>query len=434
MKSVKAVSILLCLSLWATSEAFGKNVNRASGKGRGKPIKDPVAPVTSGQACGSTTTLAADETVTITSQNYPNLYPTPQNCTWNFVGETDDLKITITCEDFQLNGCGFSRLDIKYDSTFTRYCNEEVGLEETSTSDHMLVLFQAEKRGRRKKGFTCSVSAVTATDAVATLPPPPPPSSSSCQCGVVNRNAKIVGGTMTEMNEYPWQAALTSTSSSHPYCGASIISSEWILTASHCVDGTKPENLKVVVGEHDWTQADGETSLSVQEIHMHGLFNRFTLDYDVALLHLSEKINFPSDNTVAPICLPPADLLYETNIATVTGWGTLSSGGDQPNVLYEVEVPTMPNDVCNSLIGGITDRMICAGEDNGGKDSCQGDSGGPMVTDNASGDFMELIGVVSWGYGCAEPNKPGVYARVNEFLTWIESYTAGATGECPPPQ
>ena len=109
-------------------------------------------------------------------------------------------------------------------------------------------------------------------------------------------------------------------------------------------------------------------------------------------------------------------------LATVTGWGTLQSGGNQPEVLNEVQVTVQTNDQCNSAYGGgITDNMICAAD--AGKDSCQGDSGGPMVVEE-NGRFA-LAGVVSWGYGCAMPEYPGVYARVTAQLDWILANTAG---------
>ena len=113
---------------------------------------------------------------------------------------------------------------------------------------------------------------------------------------------------------------------------------------------------------------------------------------------------------------------FAGQMATVTGWGTLQSGGNQPAALNEVDVIVQTNDQCNSAYGGgITDNMICAAD--AGKDSCQGDSGGPMVVEE-NGRFA-LAGVVSWGYGCAMPEYPGVYARVTAQLDWILANTAG---------
>merc|ERR1712073_114252 len=113
---------------------------------------------------------------------------------------------------------------------------------------------------------------------------------------------------------------------------------------------------------------------------------------------------------VSPACLP-ADVTatYVNAVATVTGWGTLESRGWQPTELHEVDVKVT------------TKKMLCAAED--GKDSCQGDSGGPLVT--LENGQHALIGVVSWGYGCAEPDSPGVYARVTAQMSWILENTSG---------
>merc|ERR1711939_399599 len=98
-------------------------------------------------------------------------------------------------------------------------------------------------------------------------------------------------------------------------------------------------------------------------------------------------------------------------------------GGSQPSVLQEVNVNTMTNAQCTSA----RSNMLCAGGQ-GGKDSCQGDSGGPLVTKESSGSYS-LIGVVSWGIGCAQEGYPGVYSRVTSQLGWIQSNMQGST--CP---
>merc|ERR1711910_56391 len=102
----------------------------------------------------------------------------------------------------------------------------------------------------------------------------------------------------------------------------------------------------------------------------------------------------------------------------VSGWGTTSEGGSLPSNLMQVTVPYVNDDDCSSAYGAgniVGDVMICAGE--GGKDSCQGDSGGPMTYDGTH------IGIVSWGYGCARPSYPGVYAQTDAFLDFISSNT-----------
>ncbi|CAL4213582.1 unnamed protein product, partial [Meganyctiphanes norvegica] len=233
----------------------------------------------------------------------------------------------------------------------------------------------------------------------------------------VNRGTRIVGGVETEVNEYPWMVALAwSSSYSSAFCGGSIIHEEYILTAAHCAAVMSGSEV-VVVGEHQWStsgESNVRETVNIAQIISNPNYNSNTMENDVALLKLSRPLTFGSDNQVAPICPPEAGNLYTNIDALVTGWGTTESGGDVSDILLEVTVPTMPNSNCQSnyaVYGSdeITDDMICAGLPEGGKDSCQGDSGGPMITQDSS--FYRQIGVVSWGYGCAYPGLPGVYAR-----------------------
>ena len=131
----------------------------------------------------------------------------------------------------------------------------------------------------------------------------------------------------------------------------------------------------MLLGEHNI--ADREFyRVNVGEIISHPEFSPITYDNDYAILRLSQAVAFT--NEVRPACLP-ADLsaTYAGVLATVTGWGTLSSGGNQPTALQEVDVTVTTNAVCNQAYGSITANMICAADS--GKDSCQGDSGGPLI-------------------------------------------------------
>ncbi|XP_064100706.1 trypsin-1-like [Macrobrachium nipponense] len=255
--------------------------------------------------------------------------------------------------------------------------------------------------------------------------------SSVAGCGRQNPVVRIVGGQPTTVHEYPWQVALTTLLSYKPFCGGSIISYKWVLTAAHCAAGATPLNLYVVIGEHNWaTTSETNVTQKIKALFMivHPQYNSNTLDNDMALIKLASAVTFPADNKIAPVCLPDPGNAYANVNATVTG-------GTQPQELYEVEVPTMTNTKCQQSHGtnSITANMICAGVDAGGKDSCQGDSGGPLVTEvNAVQTFMVQIGVVSWGNGCALPNYPGVYARVNNYLDWISANIAGSES-CPRP-
>lgn len=142
---------------------------------------------------------------------------------------------------------------------------------------------------------------------------------------------------------------------------------------------------------------------------------------DIALLKLAEPAKL--GRGINPVCLPdfrnPLPLDDPTKKCWITGWGTLKSGGAQPNVLMEATVPLVSEARCKVVYPGqIGDSMLCAGLDKGGVDSCQGDSGGPLVCQ--FNNLWYLEGATSWGYGCASPNKYGVYAKVRYLKNWVE--------------
>jgi len=268
--------------------------------------------------------------------------------------------------------------------------------------------------------------------------------SSDCKCGLAVRNQRIVGGVETEVNEYPWQVGVVSKGRTFVWCGATVISDRWILTAAHCTDGKSASQIQVLLGEHNYNTASETTSLrmDIVQIKDHESYNDQTTDYDFSLLKTTSALDFSAYPNIRPACLPQAGSseTYKDWVATVTGWGTLSSDGSTSNKLREVNVKVVSNNACKSSYGSsITSRMLCAeaAGGNGGKDACQGDSGGPLVSKAAgsngvtAGQNYELIGVVSWGAGCADKDFPGVYARVTNQLSWITTTAASDWQTCP---
>ncbi|KDR22111.1 Trypsin-1 [Zootermopsis nevadensis] len=159
----------------------------------------------------------------------------------------------------------------------------------------------------------------------------------------------------------------------------------------------------------------GGTVHQVSQVIRHASYNEDTIDYDIALLKVSSA--FSLGTNVQPIGLQSSSVSAGTNVV-VSGWGTTSEGGSASTTLRQVTVQIVSDSSCNSAYssyGGITARMICAGTSNGGKDACQGDSGGPLI---ANGN---LVGIVSWGVGCARANYPGVYTKVSSLRSWIQT-------------
>ncbi|MDA8244213.1 MAG: serine protease [Elusimicrobia bacterium] len=218
---------------------------------------------------------------------------------------------------------------------------------------------------------------------------------------------KIVGGTEAGKGEFPFIVSLQSWGSH--FCGGSLIKPDWVLTAAHCMRG----GIKTVVaGLYDQSQPGEAEKLEAGEVIAHPEYDTRPQDYDFALVHLKSPSKYP------PISLNRAELAAGTPLVTA-GWGYTEENGEIPNVLRKVTVPLVPAEACSaSYPGSITDRMLCAGLPEGGKDSCQGDSGGPLLAGSGSGRV--LAGVVSWGQGCARPDKYGVYSKVSSVLGWIE--------------
>jgi secreted trypsin-like serine protease len=253
-------------------------------------------------------------------------------------------------------------------------------------------------------------------------------------CGLNKYNPKglvmpvpmIVGGEEAKENFWPWQVSLQVKGiigSSHT-CGGSVLNDRYILTAAHCFTyNTDPADWKIKAGKHkidSWFSETGEKVFTVEKIIQHEGYASWKSNLnDIALMKLNEKIEF--NDYIQPVCMPEATIgKLEGAMATVTGWGTTSEGGSIASKLQQVDVPIIANQKCGQKYPSedIVESMVCAGYDAGGKDSCQGDSGGPFVI-NTSGKYTQ-VGVVSWGYGCAQANKPGVYTRVSEYLDWIK--------------
>ena len=228
----------------------------------------------------------------------------------------------------------------------------------------------------------------------------------------VTRNlmeGRIVGGNDAAANENPFQVALLlsdiDNNSSAQFCGGSLVTSTVIVTAAHCSDFISADKVQVLTGTRRLD--GGGTRRNVSRIAIHPGWDSSTFDNDVAVWKMST-----AENNQSTASLATSDGNVGEDLL-VTGWGRLTEAGSASNALQAVEVPLVSRSNCNdsnSYNGDITTTMLCAGLDQGGRDSCQGDSGGPLTRGANSG---QLAGIVSWGVGCARANLYGVYARVS---------------------
>ncbi|NWX91976.1 TMPS5 protease, partial [Nothoprocta pentlandii] len=246
------------------------------------------------------------------------------------------------------------------------------------------------------------------------------------ECGLRPGAARVLGGADAPRGRWPWQVSVQHGSQHR--CGGSVLAPDWIVTAAHCVHSYRrrreASNWLVFAGVVTHGAAGQEAGTAVEKIIYHSLYDDKTLDYDIALMKLQAPLNF--SDAVRAVCLPPArqDLL-QGSYCWVSGWGYTSPQQAQiTETLKEALVPLIGTKLCNSscmYAGELTARMLCAGYPHGQIDACQGDSGGPLVCQD--GPTWRLVGIVSWGQGCGEPNHPGVYTNVAQLLPWIHHIT-----------
>ncbi|ETR69135.1 MAG: trypsin [Candidatus Magnetoglobus multicellularis str. Araruama] len=228
------------------------------------------------------------------------------------------------------------------------------------------------------------------------------------------KQARIVGGTTALPGEFPWMAALV-YNGNRPYnsfCGASLIHPKWVMTAGHCMEGETTNSFKVVVGLNNLKTEVGHVR-TAKQIIVHPDYDNYSLFSDIAMIELSESVE-----GIQPISLYYDSVNIIGKSLTILGWGDLKENGSGSDVLMKVSIPIVSDTSCKAAYPDeIEEGMLCAGIEIGGKDSCQGDSGGPAII--WMDDQWKLIGLVSWGEGCARPGKYGVYTRIPDFFSFV---------------
>lgn len=235
------------------------------------------------------------------------------------------------------------------------------------------------------------------------------------------------------MGAWPWQVDIQTLKDGH-VCGGTIITQEWVLSAAHCFPNPLDVSGYILyVGRHrlnSWNP--NEMSHLVERVVIPSGYSDPNSGQDMALVQLQRPIVW--SGFVHPVCLPDAGTLFPGDLPCyITGWGNIRDGVSLGGVgtLQQVQVPIISTSSCQMMYDlspsekvDIRYDMICAGYQEGGKDSCQGDSGGPLVCQMVNGTWVQA-GVVSFGLGCAHANHPGVYAKVSTFSSFIQSNIPG---------
>ena len=221
--------------------------------------------------------------------------------------------------------------------------------------------------------------------------------------GYEQLSPRIAGGKPARQQDNPFTVALLRKDDpddfNAQYCGGTLIKPDVVITAAHCSDNL--DRYQVQVLTHTSVLDGSGRRRNVDRIVIHPEYDRSTFDYDVAIWHLTSEETRTQTARLASLNVPVGSLLL------ATGWGLDADGGSYQDVLQVVELPLLSRLDCVDVYGdAFTSRMICAGDEAGKKDACFGDSGGPLARGN------RLIGITSWGIGCADPDFPGVYTRI----------------------
>nr|ATU82473.1 venom S1 protease 7 [Lethocerus distinctifemur] len=256
------------------------------------------------------------------------------------------------------------------------------------------------------------------------------PRGTNCSCGwTYSDGGRIVGGKEAKVNQYPYMAGIGYVDPRNKqmlvgvFCGGTIVTEFHVLTAAHCTyEEETYDGLAVTIGDHDISrlyESKFTTMHEVANIVEHPLWSPKTLVNDVALIVLKTRIAFNA--AVGPVCLPNRlpDIVGQK--VKVIGWGDTKFYGDS-NVLLKVNLKVLPLKVCaenypKKPIPLSPSTQLCTFSLD--KDSCQGDSGGPVTWLDPDTNRFTLVGIVSYGTGCATM-IPGVNTLVSHFMPWIQ--------------
>ncbi|XP_014688689.1 brain-specific serine protease 4-like [Equus asinus] len=268
------------------------------------------------------------------------------------------------------------------------------------------------------------LASIATLDAAYTPAPP--------ACGKPQQLNRIVGGEDSADAEWPWVVSIQKNGTHH--CAGSLLTSRWVVTAAHCFKGNmnKPLQFSVLLGAWQLGNPGSRSQeVGVAWVQPHPVYSwKEGSRADIALVRLEHPIQF--SERILPICLPDSSVHLPPNTdCWIAGWGSVQDGVPlhHPQTLQKLKVPIIDSEICSRLYwwgagqGAITEDMLCAGYLEGERDACLGDSGGPLMC-QVDGTWL-LAGIISWGEGCAERNRPGVYISLTAHRSWVQKTVQG---------
>ncbi|ODM98651.1 Venom serine protease 34 [Orchesella cincta] len=374
------------------------------------------------EPCGFRVNITDGETATITSPNYPEQYPNNADCLWS-VHATDLSHLSVSCPVVDLQwtifGCvdTLSFSDAENFNQQPSYCGNKKPPSILGFGDTVFINFLSDNTWT-DNGFNCSITARKVDG------------DPDCECGVAHTApGRIHNGTTVAKHQYPWLGFLQvkDTSPAEVLCGATIISSHYVLTSALCATGFNSDGIRVRFGEHDLmnnNESPPHKIYDIEQIKVHPDFNRTTLQNDLALIRVGEEILF--EPNIYPACLPDGPLeLAAGDSVIAAGWGPVSNGASMATLPRQTSLDIDPTDnaACSALLPpryAVGEGQFCTTTLDG-SDVCTGDFGGPVFL--SQNDKFVLAGISSFNTECGS-GKPTVHSRADFYKSWILAETA----------